>query len=287
MIIYYYFCFSREDLQRLSIFDMVVQREIFKRITYSHIKNGFSVCGQHRNVADDLVAANSHYGLAYSTVDYELILKQCYLHIPQEEKDIMVAALPAAVNEIIAVGSLSDDFMNKHNIMKSSNTKAKDDLVLNRQYAQVLSHDEVVRKQLFYLLDRHLRTDPVERQKRVEEDKQIKLIAAYEKKQAEAHRKQREKDEISRAKEEANRKRQQEQEAERQRQQSLTKAQLAQEKKQKAANQKKAKEELNQIKDDKKIMKMEDSASRAYRDHEVYLTAVAIVRGHRAAKLLL
>ena len=158
-------------------------------------KGGFSVCGQHRNVADDLVA--------YSTVDYELILKQCYLHIPQEEKDIMVAALPAAVNEIIPVGSLSDDFMNKHNIMKSSNTKAKDDLVLNRQYAQVLSHDEVVG------------TDPVERQKRVEEDKQIKLIAAYEKKQAEAHRKQREKDETSRAKEEANRKRQQEQEAER------------------------------------------------------------------------
>ncbi len=33
-------------------------------------------------------------------------------------------------------------------------------------------------KQLFYLLDRHLRTDSVERQKRAEEDKQIKLIAA-------------------------------------------------------------------------------------------------------------
>jgi hypothetical protein len=112
-----------------------------KYLKESNIIEGFTCCGQHRCISDELVESNHEFGLAYSTVDYKLILKQCYEHIPPNEVEIMIASLPEAIQKLNTDGYLSDQFMDEKRIMKSTTTVQRDCLVLNRGYAQILSHE--------------------------------------------------------------------------------------------------------------------------------------------------
>ena len=57
-----------------------------------------------------------------------------------EKVEIMIASLPEAIQKLNTDGYLSDQFMDEKRIMKSTTTVQRDCLVLNRGYAQILSH---------------------------------------------------------------------------------------------------------------------------------------------------
>lgn len=158
-----------------------------KYLTEEHIKKGFSICGQHRVIPKNYVDTDpSPQGLSYSSVDYKKIMAQCYYDIEESQLNTMITSLPQAINEIKSKGMLSEDFMNDQGIVKT--VVGRDKLVLNRQYATILSHPEISGKFHGYLIDRFLATDPTEIKKRAEMKRLQSIVnkveAAKEKQQA-------------------------------------------------------------------------------------------------------
>ena len=70
------------------------------------------------------------------------------------------------MEEVNKNGCLSDTFMDAEGILKNPDHESRDELVLNRQYAQVLTHDNIAGKFHNYLVDRFLRTDRQEIEKK-------------------------------------------------------------------------------------------------------------------------
>jgi hypothetical protein len=129
---------------------------------------GFTLTGQHREMPDDLVLPTNEVlnGLAHGTVDIDKVLSLCFTEIPLEEQQIMKRKLPVMVEEIKRKGVLCDSFLNEHNIYKLPDHIVRDDFVLWRQNAQLLTLEETVRNYNNYLHQRFLATDPEERRKR-------------------------------------------------------------------------------------------------------------------------
>lgn len=127
------------------------------------IRTGFTICGHHRDISDDLIlpSQNCNFGLEYSTVDFDKIMSQCYTKIPKEEQGKMKAALPQLVKIMRENGRITDIEMDNLNIMKLPEEYHidRDNFVLWRQHAQLITHD--VRLEYFkdYLEERCKRTD--------------------------------------------------------------------------------------------------------------------------------
>ena len=142
------------------------------------IKDGFSVCGQHRELQD------GERLLSNSTVDAEKILDQCFREFTKEEKDLMLEKTAVMVTELLKEGRSTDEFMDSHNIPKlPENYVARDNLVLWRQHAQILTHPEVQGHYLNYQIEKDISNDPEKKSKRKEEHRLNKAIKAYEEKQ--------------------------------------------------------------------------------------------------------
>jgi hypothetical protein len=165
--------------------------DIFKEkiLTEKKIKNGFGICGQHRNLSDGIDPEEAKFGqLAYSTVDAKAILNQCFTAFSEEEKDHMMMKLPIMMEEIIKEGKLTDEFMDSHNIPKLDNNHvARDDLVIWRQHATVLTNEEIYGKYTFHLMDQFTASDPVLKARAKEKEQLEKMVRDHDEKE---HKKQ-------------------------------------------------------------------------------------------------
>ena len=154
-----------------------------KYLTKSHIKSGFAISGQHREIDDDYIEESKPLnGLAYSTVDYEKILECSYRETLPDQVEKIVASLPDAVHEILSKGRLSDEFMDSKQIAKAEDHKSKDNVALIHGYAQILSHELIAGEFHNHLVDRFEATDPTEKLKQKQRKADEALVAKYEKK---------------------------------------------------------------------------------------------------------
>ena len=161
-----------------------------KYLKEDHIKQGFTVTGPHRETPSPVPSDPLLRGLDQSSVDYDRILDQAYCEFPTEERQRMKEAMPSMITELLANGKISNQFMDSLNIMQALNHYDRDELVLNRQYARILTHDNVAGQFDNYLMERFIRTDPVEIAKRKERGAAQKLLDQWNKKQDKIRRDQ-------------------------------------------------------------------------------------------------
>lgn len=157
-----------------------------KTLTENKIKNGFTICGQHRHLDNGIDPEEEKYGqLAYSTVDAKRILNQCFTTFSAVEIDNMMVKLPIMMQEMVKRGKLSDEFLDQHNIPKLDiNHVARDDLVAWRQHANILTNMENYGEYTFHLMNQYKASDPVQKERLKEKQQLEKLIQKHDTKEA-------------------------------------------------------------------------------------------------------
>ena len=151
------------------------------------IKNGFICCGQHKIVERDTVVPTEQVnrGLAYSTVDVDVVLDQCLLDIKVPDKEKMKAKLPDFVAIMKERGRITDKELDDAEIVKLPLVEHinRDELVLWRQHSLLLTHEDTVSRFHDYLHQRYLESDPIQIQEtRLRKQRENRIIKYEEKK---------------------------------------------------------------------------------------------------------
>jgi hypothetical protein len=125
-------------------------------ITKAKLQNGFSICGQH--VADVDITNSSN-----STISFDIIMSQCYTELSQQERDLMKENVPYFLNLLRQFGEITEEEYDSKNIPRLCNSDfdVRNELVLWRQRAVIITNQETVRRYKEYALQVKLKNaDP-------------------------------------------------------------------------------------------------------------------------------
>jgi hypothetical protein len=156
------------------------------------IREGFVKTGNHVPTAD------VHKG--ESSVDFAVIMSKTKASITREEEEHLYACKPLVVAEFMREGRASDAFLDSIGVAKDFHGKSRDDLVLSRQDAQILTHASTARRFNEAKAKREMEADPVHKafEKRLTDaarmvKKAAKAATNAEAKTAQKHAKEQEK----------------------------------------------------------------------------------------------
>jgi hypothetical protein len=173
-----------------------------KRLSQEEVRKGFLLCGQHMYEKDFTEAAATS-PLDYSTVNYQLVMNQCFTRIPLEEEMKMRNNLLHFMNVARANGKITDDDLDAKEIMKLPDHLhiCRDSFVIWRSHAILLSHGDTRASFADYLQQRFNKNDVDYLAAQKEEEQRLKRIHAFEVEQAKEDEKKRKAEEKKEAKE--------------------------------------------------------------------------------------
>ena len=151
-------------------------------MTPEKIRRGYTICGQEL-AADEISASLQQFpDLKDSSVNFDVIMAECYTEISPDDKEIMVQNIPAMVAEFRRCGSVTDAFMDTLSIPKLPEDQHinRDGNVLSKQHAQLLTAPDTCRKFTDYLRIRGESRDPAVIESRRQLHKAQKEIAKAE-----------------------------------------------------------------------------------------------------------
>lgn len=123
-----------------------------KYFTADKIREGFVRCGQHIKAADPEKGE--------STVDYDKIMSRTRAVCSDAEMATMKDNLPAVVAEMRRAGRVTNDFLDGLGIPIDHTASSRDELVLCRQDAQLITHTETIQRYQDYQAEKLHRSNP-------------------------------------------------------------------------------------------------------------------------------
>jgi hypothetical protein len=104
-------------------------------ITPTHNKNAFQCCGQH------VIKSGST-----DTVDFDVMMNQCWTEVSNVQRDIMKKKIPVFVQQVLTSGMIPHAMYAEHGITGGTTTINRDDLTHIRASSHIINCDAAVAK---------------------------------------------------------------------------------------------------------------------------------------------